>query len=80
MLTMPLLATLLLLKQWFVPHNYRGLGLQLAIGGVIYGSGLVWAYFSNRALRTGELVVKSDPNPDEVSVVVGPVETYQGEV
>jgi len=38
------------------------------------------AYFSNRALRTGELVVKSDPKPDEVSVIAGPVETYQGEV
>jgi len=26
LLTVPLVATLLLMKQWFVPHNYRQLG------------------------------------------------------
>src|SRR5712664_575250 len=77
LLTVPLVATLLLMKQWFVPHNYRQLGLQLLIGGGVYGSGLVWAYLTNNALSTGELVVKKEPKPDEVSVIAGAVETYQ---
>src|SRR5258705_9751090 len=67
LLTVPLVAVLLLLKEWFVPHNYRQLGLQLMIGGAVYGSGLLWAYLTNNALRTGELVIKTDPKPDEVS-------------
>jgi O-antigen/teichoic acid export membrane protein len=80
LLTMPLVATLLLMKRWFVPHNYRQLGLQLLIGGAVYAAGLAWAYFTKKALSTGELVVKRDPKLDEVSVIAGPVETYQGEV
>jgi len=74
------IAVLLLLKQWFVPHNYRELGLQLVIGGAVYGSGLLWAYFSDRALRTGELVVKLEPGSNAAGVVTEAVETYQGEV
>jgi O-antigen/teichoic acid export membrane protein len=80
LLTMPLAAVLLLLKQWFVPHNYRGLGLQLLIGGAVYGSGLLWAYLTDKALRTGELAIRTDPKPDEVSVIADAVETYQGDV
>jgi O-antigen/teichoic acid export membrane protein len=80
LLTMPLVAALLLLKQWFVPHNYRELGLQLLIGGLVYGSGLLWAYLSNNVLRTGELVWQKEPRPDEVNVITDAVETYQGDV
>ncbi len=80
LLTAPLVAVLLLLKRWFVPHNYRELGLQLLIAGAVYGAGLAWTYFNNSALRTGELVLKSDPKPDGVSVIAGAVETYQGDV
>jgi hypothetical protein len=63
-----------------VPHNYRGLGLQLLIGGAVYGSGLLWAYLTDKALRTGELAIRKDPKPDEVSVIADAVETYQGDV
>jgi O-antigen/teichoic acid export membrane protein len=80
LLTVPLVATLLLLKQWFVPHNYRQLGLQLLIGGAVYGAGLAWAYLTHKALSTGELVVKKDPRPEEVGVIAPAVETYQGDV
>jgi hypothetical protein len=77
---MPLIAVLLLLKQWFVPHNYRELGFQLVIGGAVYGAGLLWAYFSNRALRTRDLVVKLEPGPNAPGVITEAVETYQGDV
>jgi O-antigen/teichoic acid export membrane protein len=80
LLTMPLVATLLLLKQWFVPHNYRQLGLQLLIGGAVYGAGLLWAYKANKVLSTGELVSQPTPKPEEVSVIAGAVETYQGDI
>jgi O-antigen/teichoic acid export membrane protein len=80
LLTMPLVAVLLLLKQWFVPHNYRELGLQLVIGGAVYGAGLLWAYLSNRALRTGELVVNLQPGANAAGVITEAVETYQADV
>lgn len=78
LLTMPLLATLLLLKQWFVPHNYRQLGLQLLIGGSVYGLGLLWVYRTNRAFQTGELVPKAEFSPAmEMPVPVPAVEGFQ---
>jgi len=60
LLTLPLVATFLLLQQWFIPHNYRQLGLQLLIGGTVYGVCLLWAYRGNRAFQTGELVPKAE--------------------
>jgi hypothetical protein len=63
-----------------VPHNYRQLGLQLLIGAAVYGAALLWAHFTNKALRTGELVASRDLKPDDVSVIVGAVETYRGDI
>ena len=81
LLTMPLVAVLLLMKRWFIPQNYRGLGLQLLIGAAVYGSGLAWAHFTNRALRTGELVIpQSSPTSLEVSAIADAVEIYRGEI
>ena len=80
LLTLPLVATLLLLKQWFVPHNYPQLGLQLVIGCAVYGSGLLWAYRADKALRTGELVAKFEAKPDDARVIADAVESYQGDV
>jgi hypothetical protein len=77
---MPLVAALLLMKQWFVPHNYRELGLQLAIGGAVYGAGLAWAYFTNRALSTGELVVKKEPEPEQFVAIAETVESTRSEI
>ena len=77
LLTMPLVAVLLLLKQWFVPHNYRELGVQLLIGGAVYGAGVLWAYFTNKALRTGELVPSQDLEPAPIVTPTPIVEPYQ---
>jgi hypothetical protein len=54
--------------------------LQLVIGGAVYAAGLLWAYFSNRALRTGELVVKLEPEPNAAGAITEVVETYQADV
>ena len=55
LLCAPLAVTLLLLRSWFVAHNYRQLALQLGIGGLVYGSGLLWAFSTKRALDVGDL-------------------------
>src|SRR5208283_3166279 len=56
-ITAPLVAVLLLMKKWYIPQTYRQLAVQLAIGGAVYGVGLLWVYATDRALRTGELFV-----------------------
>ena len=51
----PLVLALLLLRSWFVAHNYRELALQLSIGGIVYGLGFLWAYLGKHAFRIGDL-------------------------
>lgn len=63
LITVPLVAVLLLMKKWFIPHTYRQLAVQLAIGGAVYGLGLLWVYVTDRALRTGELAATKESTP-----------------
>ncbi|MFZ0772513.1 MAG: polysaccharide biosynthesis C-terminal domain-containing protein [Candidatus Sulfotelmatobacter sp.] len=72
LLCLPLAAVLLLMRRWFIPHNYRQLGLQLFAGGAVYGSGLLWAFLTNKALRVGELSLKGTSAEAE-NVVVSPL-------
>ena len=65
LLCMPLTAALWLMQRWFIPHNYRQLGLQLFFGGAVYGSGLLWAVLSNKALRLGEFSLKGTSGESE---------------
>src|SRR6266404_822845 len=51
----PLVILLLLLKEWFVPHNYWQLGTQLGVAGTVYGLSLMWAFASKRAMKIGNL-------------------------
>jgi O-antigen/teichoic acid export membrane protein len=48
-LTIPLIAALFLLQRWFVAHTYFQLAVQLALGSLVYATGLVWAIWSRRA-------------------------------
>ena len=71
LLCVPLAIVLVLLQRWVIPHSYRELIPQLLIGGIVYGLGLAWAYFSNRALHTADIstpanVVQLDPVPSGV--------------
>jgi O-antigen/teichoic acid export membrane protein len=53
--SVPFFLTLLLLKQWFIPHKFLELVLQIAVASLVYGGLLAWFFASDRALRVGEL-------------------------
>ena len=74
-LCVPLVASLLLMQRWFVPHRLSQLLLQLGIAGLVYGAGLAWAFWTNRAWDVGHLGTNRE---DEVALTL--VETYQEEV
>ncbi len=74
LLTLPLVATLLLMRSWFFAHSYFQVALQIVIGFLPYGLGLLWATWTKRAWRVGKLPVAP---PDEVAVAF--VDTVQGE-
>jgi len=74
LLSVPLVACLLLMRWWYIPHHLPDLLVQLVIGGVVYGVGLAWAFWSHRAWDVGQLVANEE---DEISMAL--VETYQEE-
>lgn len=51
----PLVGAMLLMKRWFIPHNYQQLGAHLGVAAVIYGLTLLWAFASKRATDIGSL-------------------------
>ncbi|MGO8793596.1 MAG: flippase [Candidatus Sulfotelmatobacter sp.] len=77
LLCLPLAAVLLLMRRWFIPHNYRQLGLQLLIGGAVYGAGLGWAALTKRALRVQESSLQGTSSEAVVLAVSPPEEMYQ---
>jgi O-antigen/teichoic acid export membrane protein len=74
MLCAPQVATLLLLRHWFVAHTYVQVGFQILISLVPYGLGVLWAIWTKRVWQMGEL---SSQQMDEVAVAL--IETYQEE-
>ena len=75
LLVIPQALTLVLLKRWFIPHNYLQVALQVLISFVPYGGGILWAVWSKRVWQVRiELTPK---NVDEVTVAL--METYQEE-
>ena len=80
LLSLPLAAVLLLMRRWFVPHNYRQLGIQLFIGGVVYGLGLLWVVMSKRALRIDDSSLQGRSIEAPKLVVSTPEEIYQQDV
>jgi O-antigen/teichoic acid export membrane protein len=79
MLSTPLVAVLLLMQRWFVPHSYRQLAMHLLAGGLVYGACMAWAYVSNQAFHVGELVRATDKLVVEMSGIRPAVETYEKE-
>jgi O-antigen/teichoic acid export membrane protein len=79
LITAPLVLVLLLMQRWFIPHNYRKLAVQLLIGGVVYGLGLLWLFLTNRALQIGDLVVRETPTSGASDTTVDAFEIYQQE-
>jgi O-antigen/teichoic acid export membrane protein len=70
----PLVLALLLMRRWFVAHNYWQLGIQLLVGGIVYGLGLAWAFFTSRALRVGQLAAVQEVQPFDAALVASAVE------
>lgn len=74
LMSVPLVAGLLLVRQWFVARNYLQVGLQILIGLIPYGLGLLWAFWTERLWQVGVL---SSGKMDEVGMAL--IETYQEE-
>jgi O-antigen/teichoic acid export membrane protein len=75
MLCVPLVAVLLLMRHWFVAHNYIQLAIQLLAGSLVYGVGLLWAIWTRKAWQ-----VEGIHDPDTANqLAVGLIETYQQE-
>jgi len=77
LLCVPLAAVLLLMRRWFIPHNYRGLVLQLLIAATVYGLGLLWAVLTNRALRVDESARSGRSASAESTMIPAPEEMLQ---
>lgn len=73
-LCIPLVAVLLLMRNWFVPHRLGPLLVQLGIAGVVYGIGLAWAFWTHRAWDVAQLGSNED---NEINLAL--VETYREE-
>jgi O-antigen/teichoic acid export membrane protein len=73
----PVVAVLLLMRKWFVPHNYPGLAIQLALAAVVYGLGMLWAFASKRAMKVGRL---QESAILEAAAAGAAIETYSQEI
>lgn len=73
-LCIPMVAALLLMQRWYIPHHLGPLLVQLLIACLVYGIGLAWAFWTHRAWDVGTLGAN-----DENEITVALVETYQEE-
>jgi hypothetical protein len=71
----PLVLVLLWMRHWFVAHNYFELAIQLVIGCLVYGAGLLWVFLTNRAWKV-EPVSGTTP---EQAVPLALIETFPRE-
>jgi len=71
----PLVAVLLLMRHWFVAQNYFQLAIQLLVGSVVYGAGLLWAIWTRKVW----LVEGIDDQDTANQIAVGLIETSQHE-
>jgi hypothetical protein len=81
MLCTPLVIVLLLMRHWFVAHNYFQLSIQLLAGVATYGLGVAWAIWTHRAWKVGAVHdVEALSDKDKANeVAVGLIEAMQGE-
>jgi O-antigen/teichoic acid export membrane protein len=71
----PLVGVLLLMRHWFVAHNYFQLAIQLVAGAAVYGVGLCWAIWTRKAWHVEGIRDLETAN----QVAAGLIETYQHE-
>jgi O-antigen/teichoic acid export membrane protein len=75
-LCVPLVATLLAMQRWYVPHTYLQLGIQLLIAGAVYAACLLWAISTRRAFNVSQYSGKAADEESTVPLV----ETLREEV
>lgn len=80
MLCVPLAVVLIAMQKWFVPHTYVQLTIQLMAGGLVYATGLAWAYLSGRALHVNDLKAATETPAPGMAVLSSAIPTYQDEV
>jgi O-antigen/teichoic acid export membrane protein len=71
-LCLPMVAVLLLMLRWYIPHRLGPLLVQLVIASLVYGAGLAWAFWTNRAWDVGPLGENRD---GEMALAL--METYE---
>jgi O-antigen/teichoic acid export membrane protein len=74
LLSVPLVASLLFMRHWFIARTRLELGLQILIGLLPYALGTFWAFWTKRLWQVGDL---SSAQMDEVAVAL--IETHQEE-
>ena len=74
-LSLPLIAVLLLLRHWYIAHNYLQLAVQLLLGSGVYGLGLLWAIWTRKAWQVEG--IRDEETARETAMAL--VETYQQE-
>jgi O-antigen/teichoic acid export membrane protein len=75
MLCAPLVAVLLLMRHWFIAHNYFQLAIHLGVGSAVYGVGLLWAIWTRKAWQVEGIHDQETAN----QVAIGLVETSKQE-
>ena len=76
----PLVAVLLLLQRWFVPHTYRQLAIHLLMGGAVYASCLAWAYATGKILHVARLTPSSDEKQRAAEIITATIESLPEDV
>jgi len=71
----PMVAVLLLMRRWFVPHTYPQLALHLLVAGLTYGVCLLWVSLTNRALHVEHQPLV--PGTDISEALVTATEAFQ---
>ena len=80
MLSLPMVLTLLLMKRWFVPHNYRQLAVHLLAGGTVYAACMAWAYTTGKALDVGSVQEIPGPGKTDEAVLTAGMETLPDDI
>jgi O-antigen/teichoic acid export membrane protein len=55
-LCVPLVAVMLGIRHWFVPHGYSQLAFQLTVAGALYGAEVLWVMRTRQLWKVGDLV------------------------
>lgn len=61
LLCAPMVATMLLMRRWFIPHTYVQLLIHLLAAGAVYGGCLLWVFTTDRLTQCSPEVLTETP-------------------